>query len=107
GDWTEGSKMLFIGYDEHGKKGGMISEITTHQHAQIVSIRHYGMLDGEQEITSGPTVEPWINSSEIYEFTNDDGLTTVSVSLDTSEDFIPYFKEKYPQALLQLQKICE
>lgn len=27
GSWTKGSKILFVGVDESGKKGGMVSEV--------------------------------------------------------------------------------
>jgi hypothetical protein len=28
GSWDKGSKILFVGVDENGKKGGMVSEVT-------------------------------------------------------------------------------
>jgi len=59
GNWEKGSKILFVGTDKNGKRGGMISEIADHIPNQFVSIRHYGMIDGEKEITEGPDVEAW------------------------------------------------
>lgn len=57
GSWEKGSKIYFVGTDENGKKGGMVSEIADNIPFQFVSIRHYGMLDGENEITEGPEIE--------------------------------------------------
>ncbi|HAD11585.1 MAG TPA: tungsten formylmethanofuran dehydrogenase, partial [Saprospirales bacterium] len=59
GSWEKGSKIHFVGVDEHGKKGGMVSEIEEHQPAQFVSIRHIGFLDGDTEVTTGEQVEKW------------------------------------------------
>jgi hypothetical protein len=50
GSWEKGSKIHFVGLDENGKKGGMVSEIVEHQPAQFVSIRHLGFLDGDTEV---------------------------------------------------------
>lgn len=59
GSWEKESKIYFVGTDESGKKGGMVSEIVENIPNQFVSIRHYGILDGDQEITEGPEVEKW------------------------------------------------
>ena len=39
GNWEKGSKILFVGVDENGKKGGMVSEIEEHKPASFISIR--------------------------------------------------------------------
>src|SRR5215510_11265659 len=57
GNWNKGSKMLFIGTDEKGEKGGMVSEIADNIHSRFVSIRHYGLVNANVEITDGPEVE--------------------------------------------------
>jgi len=45
--WDKGSKIYFTGTDEKGKKGGMVSEIADNIAGKFVSIRHYGILDGD------------------------------------------------------------
>jgi hypothetical protein len=107
GDWSLGSTMRFVGVDENGKKGGMLSEIAEHEAAAKVAIRHIGFIAGDQEITSGPEIEPWIGAMEIYKFEEQNGITTVTVDLDMGEDYIDYFKETYPKALVQLKEYCE
>lgn len=107
GSWNKGSKIYFVGTDEDGKKGGMISEILENNTAQFVSIYHYGFLDGEKEITSGEQVEKWQGGLENYSFEEKDGLTTVTVELDTIEEYLNYFKETYPKALDKLKEIAE
>ncbi len=106
GSWVKGSKMLFIGTDENGE-GGMVSEITDNQPNRFVSIRHYGLLQANAEITEGPEVEKWANSYENYTFLEKHGTTTVTVDLDTTEDFMDYMNQTYPQALAKLKEICE
>lgn len=107
GNWSKGSKILFVGVDEQGEKGGMVSEVFDIIANRFVSIRHYGLLKANVEITDGPEVEKWANGFENYTFEENNGTTTVTVDLDTSEDFQDYMNQTYPQALDKLKEICE
>jgi|SRR5690606_15555917 len=68
GNWEKGSKILFIGTDENGVKGGMVSEIAENIPNKFVSIRSYGLLKDGVEITEGPEVEQWAGGFENYSF---------------------------------------
>ncbi len=107
GSWDKGSKMLFVGVDEKGEKGGMVSKIAENIHNQFVSIQHIGLLTGDKEITEGPEVEKWANGFENYTFEENNGITTITVDLDTTEDFVGYMNESYPKALDKLKELCE
>jgi uncharacterized protein YndB with AHSA1/START domain len=107
GTWEKGSKMYFIGVDENGEKGGMVSEIMENIPNQFISIRHYGLMKGGIETTEGPEVEQWANGKEDYSFQSINGLTSVQVSLDTAEAFSDYMNETYPLALQKLKEHCE
>ncbi len=107
GNWKKGSKILFVGTDDKGEKGGMVSEIFDIIPNQFVSIRHYGLLKDNVEVTSGPEVEKWANGFENYSFEENNGATKVTVDLDTTEDFLDYMNEHYPIALDKLKEICE
>lgn len=107
GSWDQGNKMLFIGVDEQGEKGGMVSRIAENIPNRFVSIQHYGLLQAGKEITKGPDVEKWANGFENYTFEEMNGSTTVTVDLDTTEDFLDYMNEHYPKALGALKSLCE
>jgi hypothetical protein len=107
GSWIKGSKMLFIGTDEQGNKGGMVSEIADNIPNRFVSIRHYGLVQANVEITEGPEVEKWANGFENYTFEENDGITKLTIDLDTTADFVDYMNEHYPKALSKLKEICE
>lgn len=107
GNWEIGQKMLFLGVDENGQKGGMISRIVAHDPNRFVSIQHYGILNGDIELTEGEEVEEWANGFENYTFDEYNGYTTVTVDLDTAEDFLDFMNETYPQALARLKEMCE
>ncbi len=107
GNWAKGSKMLFVGTDEKGKKAGMVSEIFDLIPNQFVSIRHYGLVQNDIEITSGPQVEKWANGFENYSFNETDGTTSVTVDLDSADEFVEYMSEAFPNALKALKEFCE
>jgi hypothetical protein len=107
GSWDKGNKMLFVGVDEKGEKGGMVSRIAENIPNRFVSIQHYGLLKAGKEITEGPEVEKWANGFENYTFEENNGATTLIVDLDTTEDFLSYMNETYPKALGRLKELCE
>jgi len=107
GSWEKGSKMYFIGVDENGKKGGMVSVIKENQVGLFVSIQHVGFLDGEVEVTSGEQVEKWAGGHENYLYQEQNYITTVTVELDTIDEYVDYFNNTYPAALSKLKEIAE
>lgn len=107
GTWEKDSKMHFVGMDENGKEGGMVSLIADHVPAKCVSIKHIGILDGTTEITTGPLVEQWSGSFENYSFEENDGKTTVHVTIDMVDDHMEYFNVTWPKALKKLKELCE
>jgi uncharacterized protein YndB with AHSA1/START domain len=107
GSWEKGADIRFIGEDENGKTGGMVSRIRENKANSYVSIEHLGMLDGENEITSGPAVDSWAGALENYSFREEDGKTLVVVEMDANEQSKSYFEDTWPKALQQLKAICE
>ena len=107
GSWEKGSKIYFVGVDENGKKGGMVSEIEEHQPSNFISIRHYGFLDGDTEITTGEQVEKWAGGHENYSYEESNGISTVTVDIDTIDEYVDYFNNTYPKALDKLKEISE
>lgn len=85
----------------------MISNIEENQPARFVSIRHYGFLDGDTEITTGEEVEKWAGGYENYSFVEDNDVTTVTVDLDSIDEYLDFFNSTYPKALEKLKAISE
>lgn len=107
GNWETGSKILFIGTDEHGNEGGMVSRIAENVPCKKVIIEHLGMLQNGIEILSGPEIELWTGSQECYYFHQEGLQTRLSVEMDSNDQFESYFRETWPKALKKLKEICE
>lgn len=107
GKWETGEKMLFVGFSKEGKKEGMVSRIKEAVINKYVGIEHIGILQNEQEVTSGAAVEGWAGAMEEYFFTATNGQTLLQVQMDSNEDFKAYFESTWPKALNKLKEICE
>jgi uncharacterized protein YndB with AHSA1/START domain len=107
GTWEKGTKIVFIGPDAEGNKGGMVSFIRENIPNRFVSIEHRGILDKDVEIMSGAMVDSWAGCQENYAFSNENGATRLMVSLDVNQEWKGYFDETWPKALELLRQICE
>ena len=107
GSWEKDCKILFVGVDKNGKKGGMVSKIVENQPAKFVSILHYGFLQDGVEVTTGEQVEKWAGGHENYTFQESKSKTILTVDIDTIEDYVDYFNKTYPTALTKLKDISE
>lgn len=85
----------------------MVSMIEANQPNKFVSIKHYGFLDGDNEITTGELVEKWAGGLENYTYQEANGITTVTVEMDAVEDYLDFFNTTYPKALDKLKEISE
>ncbi|WP_257668423.1 SRPBCC family protein [Parapedobacter tibetensis] len=107
GSWDKGSKILFVGTNDEGKREGMVGRIKENILHRFVSIEYTGIIDGDKEITEGPAAEGWAGTFENYTFEEHDGATTVTVDIDVNDEMFEYFKVTYPKALDKLKGICE
>lgn len=107
GGWNKGDKIYFTAIGRDGKKGGMVSRIAEHVPNKFVSIEHYGILDNGIEITEGEQVEKWAGGHENYTYDELNGITTVTVDIDVTDEHLSYFNQTYPKALEKLKELCE
>ena len=109
GSWEKGSKILFLGPNEAGEPGGMVSKIVENVPEQFVSIEHLGMVKDGAEILSGPEVDSWVGSLENYTFETVDGGTLLKIDMHSSGDtqMEQYFMDMWPKALQLLKELCE
>jgi uncharacterized protein YndB with AHSA1/START domain len=107
GSWDKGAKILFLGEDEDGNQGGMVSRIKENIPNRFVSIEHLGYVQNGEEVTSGTEAKDWAGAMENYTFMESGGSTLLSVDMDVNQQFKSYFSEKWPKALILLKEICE
>jgi uncharacterized protein YndB with AHSA1/START domain len=108
GDWSKGSKIVFLGPNpETGKEGGMVSRIAENKLYEFISIEHLGMINDGVEDTTSEEVKAWAGSLENYTFKEVNGKTTVLVDMDINEEYAEMFKGMWPNALQKLKELSE
>jgi len=103
GDWSEGSKMLFLGPSpESGKEGGMAAIVKEHRPKEFVSLEYHA------EIRDGVEVPMVGDGFENYTFEDKEGGTEVSVDLlNLPDEYADMFNEAWPTALEKLKELSE
>lgn len=103
-DWKEGSKILFLGPDEHGGTGGMTSRIAKLVPNDTMVFEHLGEVkNGVEDFSKG-----WSDAFEKYFLrTSADCGTELNVELDTLDEYASYFEETFPKALVKIKELAE
>jgi hypothetical protein len=108
GDWSKGSKMLFLGPDpETGQEGGMVSRIAENKPYEFISIEHQGLYLNGIEDTTSDEARKWAPAFENYTYRERDGGTEVLVDLDVAESVAEMFDQMWPAALQKLKELAE
>lgn len=102
-DWKEGSRILFV----DGNGSGMYSEIARLVPEEFMSFRHIGMVKEYQEQPLDAESEKWSGATENYTLEENEGVTTLTVEMDITDDFAEYFENAFPKALEKVKEIAE
>lgn len=102
-DWKEGSKALFL----TPAGDGMVSQIVAHRPSQFLSIQHLGTVKNGVEGMDDADAKGWAGALENYTVREQNGLCTLTVEMDTNDDYRQYFEERWPKALDKLKEIAE
>jgi uncharacterized protein YndB with AHSA1/START domain len=106
GDWSEGSKILFLGPGESGE-GGVSSSVRVSRPYEYVSLEHRGLVvNGEEDLESEAAKE-WAGFQENYTFKDLGGKTELLVELDTDDENKDMFEAQWPKALEVLKALAE
>lgn len=108
GDWSEGSRIYFIGPDPEGstEEMGMVSQITENRKYEQVTIEHLGLYKAGVEDTESEEARKW-HAFEAYTFTKVDDGTQLHIELDVDEDYEEMFNDMWPKALERLKELSE
>lgn len=97
-DWKEGSEIKFLSPDGSGMYGIIKNKVELVQ----MKFQHLG------EIKNG-IKEPkdWAGATEDYTLTENNGITDLKVEMDMTDEFVDYFNNIFPTALLRVKEISE
>lgn len=107
GDWSAGSRMKFLGKDDQGRLGGLVSQVLENRPHDHISINHLTDISEGVEDTTSHKQDYWRDSRENYTFTDVPTGTQVAVDLVIPDEFADYMRGTWPLALARLKVLCE
>lgn len=108
GDWSQDSKMVFIGSDpKTGEEGGMISLVRVNRPNEFISLEHIGILSNGVEDTTSEAVKKWAPAFENYTLIDKDSGTELQIDVDTDEEHGQMFDEMWKISLQRLKELSE
>jgi len=107
GSWNKGSKMLFLGPDQEGKLGGMVSRIKENKKHEYLSIEHLGLVQDGKEDTTSDAVKQWAGALENYTFKDLNDKTELLIDMDINDEYKEMFEGMWPVALQKLKDLAE
>jgi putative lipoic acid-binding regulatory protein len=108
GDWSEGSKILFLGPGHEGSgEGGMVSRIRENRRHEFISVEHLGIVHNGVEDTESDAAKQWAPAYENYTFADSNGGTELSIEMDIQAEEKENFDKLWTEALSRLKTIAE
>jgi uncharacterized protein (DUF4415 family) len=102
-DWKPGSKALFLAPDG----SGMVSRVAEHRPNEFLSLEHLGVVKEGIEDTESEEVRKWAGARENYTLTENRGVVSLRIDMDTVEEYQKTFEEAWPKALATLKDLSE
>ncbi len=108
GDWSEGSKILFLGPNPDGSgEGGMVSRIKENRPHDFISIEHLGIVRNGVEDTESEEAKKWAPAYENYTFAEKNDGTELTVEMDVDAKEKQNFEKMWDEAFARLKEIAE
>lgn len=108
GDWSEGSKILFLGPGPDGSgEGGMVSRIRENRRHEYISVEHLGIVQNGVEDTESAAAKQWAPAYENYSFADSNGGTELTIEMDIQAEEKENFEKLWTDALSRLKTIAE
>ncbi len=102
-EWKKGSRVHFLGPDGRG----MYADIAELVPNEKMYFTHIGELKNfEEQPVEGKTSE-WSGAQENYTLVENNGVTTLTVLLQSVENYMEYMQNTFPQALARVKELAE
>lgn len=102
-NWNEGDAVHFL--DPNGN--GMYSVIEKKVDNQLMSFRHIGNIMKLEEMPLDEETKLWSDSKETYELKEENNQTTLTVNIDTLDNYVGFFNESMPKAMELIKNLSE
>lgn len=102
-DWQQGSRIQFLS----PKGDGIDSLITEMVPNEKMLFTHQGTLKNFEPVSNDPESMMWKGATETYTLSESNGITSLTVQLQSSDEFIDHFSEVFPKSLAIVKQRAE
>lgn len=102
-DWKNGSEVLFLAPNGDGMYGKIASLVPN----KFMSFQHIGSVKNSIKQPIDAETEVWSGAFENYILSEKDGITEISVELESESSFAEFFQEVFPKALDIVKDLSE
>ena len=104
GTWAEGEEVKFVSASGEGT----LATLVAHKPYDLSHAKHMAvLLKGGAEDRDSELALGWIGTHERYTFTEEDGVTALTVTITTTPEWAAMFSDGWPKALNKLKVMCE
>lgn len=107
GSWEKGSEIRFLGPNEDGTLGGMLSRINENIKYQYISIEHLGVIKNGKVDTTSEEAKKWTPAFENYTFTEKGNQTELKIEVQIDPSYKAMFEDMWTKALNELKNLSE
>jgi len=108
GEFVAGESIDFLGPDQNGNLGGMISKVADVRKYKFISFQHLGYNMNGIRDTESEEIKSIMPSFENYAFEKiDENTTKIKVYMESDPKYTEMFESMWPKALAKLKEISE
>jgi len=101
--WEEGAKIYFL----DPKGSGMASKIIEKKPFDRMVFAHITEIIDYKEQPLSEKIQSWSGCKEEYQLTEQNGVTTLKVTVESIEEYESFFSGMFPNALQNVKEIAE
>jgi len=102
-NWKEGTDVKFL----DPKGCGMISRVAANRPNEYMSFEHLGEIKEGVEDRTSERIKEWAGAKENYTLKEANGVTTLAIDMDITDEFKDMFTEMWPKALEKVKALAE
>lgn len=102
-DWQVGGKTIF----SDGSGNGMVSTIHSKREPYDIVFKHLGEIRDGVEDTTSEKVKSWAGTLEEYHLSEQNGITTLTASVQTGGDFETMMTNGFTKGLEEVKRLSE
>lgn len=106
GDWSEGSKIRFIGPSDEGDNG-IVAKVLCHVPGQSLTMQHIAVLSSGVEQYEGDVFDTWIPATEEYWLEPSYDGQQLRIISQVPNDYFESFTVCWRNALARIKELSE